>query len=889
MRHILIFLLLLQFSILSPLAVRAQITPRMSEPPQDTLAARQDSIALPAPKGDITSTIKYSARDSIRFEVERKVVHLYGDAKINYGSMSLEAAYIEINYDSTTLNATSLADSTGKQVGVPVFANGSENYAAKRIAYNYKTKKGRIAEVVTQQGEGYVHAEVIKKNQLDDFYGLHARYTTCNLEHPHFYISANKIAKAGNKVMSGPFNLVIGDIPTPLGFLFGLFPTPEAGRSSGVIVPSFGEERLRGFYLRDAGYYFAWNDYIGTSLTASIYSLGSYDVSVANTYNKRYSYRGSFNAQYSYIKLDEADVADSRSTDDLSRYLPENNQSFAVQWSHSPVPKPGQGSFSASVNVRSSMERSLQYNSTANYLAATLNSTVSYQKNIQNSPFSYAVTLSQGQNTDGIMHFVLPDINLSMTQTSISELLTNKPPMGRWYDKFQIGYGVRFQNSIDNIIAARQIAGIDAIGETTKTDTIAINLNNLDQLWKNGRRSAVHNFSFSLGNYKLLRYLNFTPSVSYNETWLDQKYNYSFDPDSQKVRIDTTNFGRVYNYSASASVTTQIFGTYTFKKGKRVQAIRHTIRPSVGYSYRPDFGANSFGFYQDFQTGIDTVTNLPIYNTLGRFSTGLPGRGLQSAVTFSVQQNVEMKVKAENDSTGTQTEKVSLIDNLGLSGSYNMAAEAFKLSNINMNMNTRLFKTFDVRFSATFDPYKRDSVGRRIDEYVFDISKFKLASLTTAQFGVSANFNPNDRSSSTAVPSNLPVLQRDTDPLTPEYIDFKIPWTLSMDYTVNYSRGFGVDPRTRLGNENRITQTLGFNGSLSLTEKWKVTYTTGYDFVQKNVSYTNLSIYRDLHCWEMSIGWTPFGLQRGYNFTINARSALLRDLRLTKSRSGWNR
>ncbi|MBF9253386.1 hypothetical protein I2I11_08790 [Pontibacter sp. 172403-2] len=883
------FLLLLQFSILSPPAVRAQVTPRPPAPPRDSLATGQDSVARATPKGDIETVIKYSARDSIRFEVERKVVHLYGDAKINYGPMSLEAAYIEINYDSTTLNATSMTDSTGKEIGVPEFTNGGENYAAKRIAYNYKTKKGRIAEVVTKEGDAFIHAEVIKKSGEEDFYGLHARYTTCSLEHPHFYINASKIAKSGNKVMSGPFNLVISDIPTPLGFLFGLFPTPEAGRASGIIVPSFGEERLRGFSLEHGGYYFAWNDYIGTSLTGSIYSLGSYDISVANTYNKRYAYRGSFNVQYNYLKLDEADIADSRSTDDISRYLPKNNKSFAVQWSHSPVPKPGQGSFSASVNVRSSMERSLQYNSTANYLAATLNSTISYQKTIQNSPFSYAITLSQGQNTSGVMHFVLPDINLSMTQTSISELLTNKPPMGKWYDKFQLGYGVRFQNTIDNVITARQISGIDAIGETLNTDTIAVNMNNLGELWKNGRRSAIHNFSFSLGNYKLLRYLNFTPSVSYSETWLDQKYSYSFDPDSQKVRIDTANFGRVYNYNASASVTTQIFGTYVFKKGKRVQAIRHTIRPSVGYSYRPDFGASSFGFYQDFQTGIDPVTNLPIYNTLGRFSTGLPGRGLQSAVTFSVQQNVEMKVKAENDSTGSQTEKVSLIDNLGISGSYNMAAEAFKLSNINMNMNTRLFKTFDVSFHATFDPYKRDSVGTRIDEYIFDISKFKLASLTNAGLSISANFNPEDRSSSTTVPSNLPVLQRDTDPLTPEYIDFKIPWTLSMNYTVNYTRGFGFNPITRLGNETNITQTIGFNGSLSLTEKWKITYNTGYDFVQKNISYTNINIARDLHCWDMTIGWTPFGLQRGYNFTIQARGSLLQDLRLTKSRSGWNR
>ncbi|WP_242922939.1 putative LPS assembly protein LptD [Pontibacter liquoris] len=884
-----IFLLLLQFSLLSALTVKAQTVPRTPVPQQDTLTTGQDSLTLSKPKGDIETTIKYSARDSIQFEVGRKVVHLFGDAKINYGTMSLEAAYIEINYDTNTLTATTGADSTGKQVGVPVFVNGSETYAAKRIAYNYKSKKGRISDVVTQQGEGYIHAEVVKKNELDQIYGLHARYTTCNLEHPHFYINATRIKAIPNdKVMSGPFNLVISGIPTPLGFLFGLFPTPRAGRSSGVIVPSFGESGLRGFYLQDGGYYFAWNDYVGTSLTGSIYSLGSYDVSMATTYNNRYKYRGNVNFQYSYFKTDEADVAQSRSTDDLSRYVPEHDRSFGIQWSHSPVPKPGQGRFSASVNARSSMEKSARYNSAANYLAATLNSTISYQKNIQNSPFSYGITLSQGQNTSGTMNFVLPDINLSMTQTSISELLTNKPPVGKWYEKFQLGYGVRFQNSIDNIIGARQISGIDAIGETTNTDTIAVNLNNLGQLWKNGRRSAVHNFSFSLGNYKVLRFLNFTPSMSYQETWLDQKYTYSFDPDSQKVRIDTARFGRVYNYSAGASLTTQVYGTYVLN-GKRIQAIRHKITPSIGYSYRPDFGAQSFGFYQNFQTGVDTTTNLPIYNTLGRYSTALPGRGLQSNLNFSIQQNLEMKVKARGDSAAGKFEKVSLIDNLGISGSYNMAADAFRLSNINANMNTTLFKTFNVRASATFDPYKRDSLNRRIDEYAFDLSKLKLATLTNAQFGVSANLNPNDRSSRTrTAPTNLPVLQPDIDPLVPEYIDFKIPWTLSVDYTINYSKGLGANARGQ-ANPNNVTQTLGLNGSLSLSEKWKISYTTGYDFTNQMISFTNVNINRDLHCWEMSIGWTPFGFQRGYNFTINARSALLRDLRLTKNRSGWNR
>ncbi|MDX5417790.1 MAG: LPS-assembly protein LptD, partial [Hymenobacteraceae bacterium] len=278
-----IFLLLAQLAVLSAQPALGQRVRRPSAAPKDTVSIipPQDTIMSTVPKGDIETTIKYSARDSIQFEVDRKVVHLYGDAKINYGTMDLTAAYIQINYDLNTLTATTLTDSTGKEVGTPVFKDGAESYAAKRIAYNYKTKKGRISEVVTQQGEGYIHSEVVKKNEQTEIFGLHNKYTTCNLEHPHFYISAGKIKAIPNdKIMSGPFNLVIADIPTPLGFLFGLFPTPRNKRSSGVIMPTFGESRARGFYLSNGGYYLALNDYIGTRITGDIYSLGGYKVTV---------------------------------------------------------------------------------------------------------------------------------------------------------------------------------------------------------------------------------------------------------------------------------------------------------------------------------------------------------------------------------------------------------------------------------------------------------------------------------------------------------------------------------------------------------------------------------------------------------------------------------
>ncbi|GAB3530301.1 putative LPS assembly protein LptD [Pontibacter brevis] len=848
---------------------------------QDTTLTAQDSVTLSAPRGDIQTTIKYAARDSIRFEVDSKVVHLYGDAKINYGTMSLNAAYIEIDYETNMLTATTLTDSTGKELGVPLFTDGGETYAAKRIAYNYKTRRGRISEVVTQQGEGYIHAEVVKRNENNEFFGLHSRYTTCNLEHPHFYIGSQKFKVIPNdKVMSGPFNLVIGDIPTPLGFLFGLFPTPKAQkRSSGIQVPSFGEN-TRGFYLQDIGYYFAWNDYIGTLVQADIYSLGGYNIDAKTDYVKRYGYRGSFSFDYNFLKNDEADIAYSaRSTNE--NVLPPTQRTFWINWSHTPVQKPGRGRFSANVRAGSTLHQRINYTNTANYLSPSFNSSISYQKTIPNSPFSYTINARQDQNTTtGRMNFVLPDLSLSMTTVSLYELFTDAPSTGAWYENFTIGYNVRARNEVSNYVPARTFPGLtNVIGETQADTTLPISFNTLQEIWDNGRKQADHSLSIGLGNYKVFRFFNFSPSVSYSESWLDEKYSFRFDPDSQKVDIDTTNFGRVYQYAAGASLSTTIYGT-AYVKGKRVEAIRHLVRPSISYNYRPDFGDARFGFYQTLVTGVDPGTSLARVQTLPRFRSGVPGSSLSSAMGFSIDNNIEMKVRAKSDTATAETkfEKVTLINNLRLSSGYDFAADSFRLAPIRLTMNTRLFKMVDVTLASSFDPYRISTndagVARRVDEYYFDITKLRLARVTNANLNLRTNLNPKARQTETTSPTNLPALQQDMDPLLPEYVDFKIPWTLSLDYTLSYNRS--------LTNVVTINQTAGMNGTLGITEKWQVSYNATYDFVNHNIAHANVNIHRDLHCWDMSIGWVPFGIMRGYNITINARSALLRDLKLTK-------
>ncbi len=871
----------MQFAVLIPWPSSGQVIPvgglKPASAQQDSVA--KDSVNVSVPKGDIETTIKYFAKDSTVLEANRKVVHLYGDAKINYGSMELTAAYIQIDYEANMLTATSLPDSAGKKdIGVPVFVDGSESYSAKRIAYNFKTKRGRISEVVTQQGEGFIHSETVKKNEANEIFGFHNKYTTCNLAHPHFYINAGKIKAIPNdKVMSGPFNLVIGDIPTPLGFLFGLFPTPSNNRSSGVIVPSFGENATRGFYLMNGGYYLALNDYVGASLTGDIYSLGGYDARLNVDYRKRYAFQGAFGIDHTYFKYDEADVERSRSTGDIFSQLPPSKRTFFVRWNHSPVAKPGEGRFTASVSAGSSLHNQIAGNNrTSDRLAASFNSSISYQKNIQNSPFSYTAKLSQGQTEGGIMNFTLPDLNFSMSSISVYEALTKNVPTGRWYEDFTIGYNVTARSEYSNRTQAGsgRFGGLEVIGANTEVDTIS--LDDFDALWDNSRHSATHNFNIGLGSYKIFKYFNLSPGVSYSERWVDRKYTFTYDPDSNKLDVDTTRFGRVYNYNASASLSTNIYGT-VYVKGKRVEAIRHLVRPTISYNYQPDFADPLFGFYQNLFVGND-VNGRPIYRQISRFDSGAPGPGLQSALSFGLMNNIEMKVRSKTDTTGNKFEKVSIIDNFNIRGGYNFAADSLKMSQISMNMNTRLFKVVNISFNSSFNPYQTDSAGQTIDRYLLSGPGFKPARLVNAGLQLSANLNPQARRTQTSTPNNLPILGEKPNPFEPEYVDFKIPWSLSIDYTLNFRRGLGDNP-------NSVTNTMGVDGDLNLTDKWKVSYYASYDVIKQQLASARFNIHRDLHCWDMSISWTPFGYIRGYNITINARSALLRDLKLTKRSS----
>ncbi|WP_243635951.1 putative LPS assembly protein LptD [Hymenobacter edaphi] len=891
-----------------------QAAPPLAARP-DTARTGADSLRVGVkPKGDIETTVKYQAKDSIRFNVQEKRAVLYNKASVNYGTMDLKAGVITVDYSQNLLTAEGRADTTGKVRDKPVFKDGAETYQAGRIAYNFKSRKGKIAEAITQQGEGYIHAEVVKKNELNEIYGLHGRYTTCNLEHPHFFINASKMKVIPRKqVVTGPFNLVIGDIPTPLGFLFGYFPTPGKSRASGLIIPTFGQALDRGFYLTNGGYYFVVNEHIGLRVTGSVYSgnadsFGGWGVNTDLTYRKRYSYDGRLEFSYSRrpagLILGSSDL--SANANLRRNFKP---RTFWLSWSHAPTPRPGGGRFSASVRTGSPEFNQQNTIDVRNYLTPAFNSSISYSKQLRNLPINYSLQATQDLNTiTRTVNLTLPDVTLAVQRQNIYQLL-GMPTRGKFYEQFSVDYQFTGQNRLTNTEAARTLAsGLPLLGGNTATRTVPIELSNLGPLLRNYQTSLQHRFGLSLGNYTLLRHLSFAPSASYGESWFLKRLNYRYVPDAQAIRVDTARgLFRVGNFSAGAALSTNLYGTVNFGKTKRIQAIRHRLAPSVSYTYSPDYLSNPNYYEQPYNDGLlpfDLRNTAGALFTASQFSryqgfagTG-PGGGPVSQVSFSLQNQVEMKVRNDKDTTGTQpTKKVSLIDGFDLSSGYNFIAQSFKLAPLNASLRTQVAQKLSVLVSGTFSFYQRDSSGTLIDKYLFDQPNPRLARLDQASAQLSYQFDsnrrpgqPSSRPQRTA-PVNDPVLGNPNQPDSyVDYLDFSIPWTLNASLGALYS-----DPGPRLARtgvtRNRSWPTVAMNvsGEIKLTDKMRLSYTSGYDFVSRKVTLTSINFFRDLHCWQITGSWIPTGQIQGFNVTIGAKSALLQDLKLNRNRTFLNR
>ncbi|WP_185154330.1 putative LPS assembly protein LptD [Fulvivirga sp. M361] len=838
----------------------------------DSLAtsALDSADVAPEPSGDIETTINYSARDSINFSVDTRIVKLYGDAKITYGSIELEADHIVIDYTNNTLSANGQLDSTGTRVGYPIFKNGSEVYETRDITYNFKTGRARITEVVTQQGEGYLHGETVFKNEKNELFSIDNTYTTCNLRNPHFRIRAKRTkAIPDDKIIAGPFNLEINDVPTPLGFFFGMFPAKNEA-SSGIIVPSYGEEQRRGFFLRGGGYFFDISDYVKTAVRGDIYSKGGHGLNVSTVYKTRYKNNGSVNFNYTNLRTsDNIEVEDSQND-------------FRLTWTHTPESK-GRSRFSASVNAATSTFNSNNFlginndpnNPRLDAFTRKLNSTVTYSTTF-GSLFSLGLSARHNQDiSTREVNLLLPSLTFNMS--NIYPFRSKTGSNAGVLSKLSLRYTLTGTNDITN--------NLGRIGSDAATDSIApFDFDNLGTFLETARRGFRHSIPLAT-SFKLLKHFTASPSFNYDERWYFEQLEYGIDPEnsSNAIVIDTLNgFNRISTYSTSLGVNTRLYGTYFFKKGS-VQAIRHVINPSLSFSYSPDFSAERFGYYQRLTNEEGEEILADRYRG---FAFGSASSGESGSIGLSLTNTLEMKVKTKKDTTD-QARKVPILNNFGFSTSYNIVADSFKLANISVRANTALFeRKLNVNFTGTLDPYiyREDGTesGRRIDQFSWNNGK-GIGQLSRATVALSTNLNPKARDKDAK--QNDKINESELSPEEKEflfnnpdaYVDFEIPWSLRINYNLNYTKQ-GLST-------SEITQTLRFSGDLSLSEKWKLNFNSGYDFENKEFTTTTLGINRDLHCWVMDFNWTPFGRFTSYTFTIRVKSSLLQDLKIDRNRS----
>ena len=850
----------------------------------DTLA--QDTVALDTIGGKkksqpLDAPVVYEASDSIVF-TEGGLAHLYGSGKVNYEKIELTSAVITMNMDSSTVYARGLTDSTGVETGKPVFKDGETPYESKVMRYNFKTKKGFINSIVTQQGEGYVVSEEAKKGANDEIYMRSGIYTTCdNHEHPHFYLklSTAKVRPKKNAVF-GPAQLVVEDVPLPIAIPFGFFPF-NSSYSSGFIMPTFGDETNRGFYLRDGGYYFAINDNVDLKVLGEIFTKGSWGLSAQSNYNKRYKYSGSFNASYLVTKTGEKNMPDYMVTKD-----------FRIAWSHRQDPKASPNStFSANVNfATSSYDRrnlSSLYNP-AQFSNNTKTSSVSYSRTFPSIGLNISSTFNVTQNTrDSSLSVTLPDMNISLNRIYPFK---RKKAAGeeRWYEKISFQYTGRMTNSIntkDNLIMKQGLSK-----------------------WNNGFQHTIP----VTATFTLFKYFNVVPSFNYTERWYTRKVLQSYDPNMVgSVRRDTIGgFNRVYNYNMSMQVNTKLYGFFKPWKmfGDKVQMIRHVFTPSVGFSYAPDFGTARYGYYDTYTyTDENGEVRTVEYSPYQGMAFGVPGKGMQKSFNFSIDNNVEMKIKSDKDSTGVK--KVSLIDQLSANMSYNAAAQVRPWSDLGMNLRLKLSKNYTFNMNASFATYAYQfdkngnivvgdrtewSYGRfgRFQGYSGSFSYTFNNDTWKKWFGDKDEENKKDEEDEEVYDDYMTeeeqaeLKKKQSQPRKREqaridedgYLAFKMPWSLSL----SYSYSIREDKKKEKFNKKTmrypysLTHSLNASGNVRLGSRWNINYSSGYDFTQKKMSMTTVNISRDLHCFTMSCGMV-FGPFTSYNFSIRALSTMLTD------------
>ena len=891
-RYFILLITTLAFS-LSSLAQRARMNsaivapdsvaaPALTTSTDTTLTSISDSLSSDTTqkkRDDLEAPVIYQSQDSMVW-YKNGNAYLYGSGQVNYQKIELKANEITIDLETSTVYAQGTTDSVGTVTGRPIFADGDTPYESETMSYNFKSRKGFINNVTTQQGEGYMTSNTVKKGSNDEFYIRNGRYTTCeDHEHPHFYLSLTRAKMRPNQdVVFGPAYLVVADVPLPVALPFGFFPFTK-DYSSGFIMPSYGDELERGFYLRDGGYYFAISDLMDLKLTGEIFTKGSWGTSMISNYRKRYKYSGNVNLSYLVTKTGEKNMPD---------YSVSKN--FKVVWSHRQDAKanPNQN-FSASVNyATSNYERnnlSSMYNP-ALTSQSIRTSSMSYSRNFPEQKLNLSSSFNISQNMrDSTLSVTLPSLNWS-----VSRIYPFKKKKARgeekWYEKISFTYTGSLSNSI-----------------TSKESELLEK--NIFKDWRNG---VKHSIPIS-ATFTAFKYINITPSFNYTERWYSYKINRAWDEERMKEVSDTTyGFNRVYNYNLAVSANTKLYGFYKPLIGKKVQMIRHVFTPSVSYTLTPDFGDSRYGYYKsytytDSRGEVRTVDYSPYAGSL----YGVPGKGKSGSVNLNVSNNVEMKVNSDRDSTGVR--KISLIDELGGSISYNMAAETKPWSNLSTRIRLKLTKNYTFSLNSVWATYAyefnengRVIVGDRTEwsygrfgrfqgmsqnfSYTFNNGTWKKWKNKLDQLLNPAEEEEDENLKDTAVHSapnkggnrsntkgKSGKVELDDD----GYMAFSLPWSFSVSYGVSMRENTAAEINVKnMRYPYMLAQNMNFSGNMKLSNKWNINFSSGWDFTNKELTTTTMNITRDLHCFNMSCGVVlkPY---KSYNFSIRANSSMLAD------------
>lgn len=814
----------------------------------DSLSQKQDSLSHISPDA-ITNRVDYVAKDSIRIDMKDQKVYLFEDAQVNYTNVQLNADYVMVDMMNNTVLANGVPDSTGEMVGLPVFKEGAQTYEAGQMTYNFETKMGKIQTVKTQEGDGYIQGKEVKKTDKDIMYVRNGFYTTCNLDDPHFRLATSKLKIIPNdKIVTGPTILKIDNVPTPLALPFGFFPNKK-GRSSGIIIPTYGDSRRLGFFFRDGGYYWGVNEYVDMAITGDIYTLGSWALRARNRYRNRYHFNGNMDISYSNIK---------NSFEDFPDYS--ESKEFFVRWNHAQDPKARPGSnFSANVNVGTRENFQNNLNSfDQDYLTNTFQSSIAYTNSFPGRPYNMTISGRHNQNTQtGAFNVSLPDVSFNVSRLYPFKSLGKIG--NEWWRGAYKNVGVTYSGTATN--------------QLSTNDTL-LAVDQFDVLRDDFRNGARHSVPLST-SFKMFKYFNMNPSFNYSEVWAFKTFEQNYNDSLRRVVRDTViGFQRGGSYNLNTALTTKIYGMYQFKGKKGIQAIRHVVTPSVSFNYQPEITSGQKSY-------IDANGVKREYNIFDGTVYGSPARQESGRVGFNLLNNLEMKVRSNKDSTGTK--KVTIFENLGFSTSYDISADSLNWAPINANARTRLGQFFTLQLSGILDPYAVDSAsGRRINQSNYDATG-KYLRLTSANIAMNFRLQggkPKIRDSRPRESDYGTTGQLEEINAHPErYIDFSIPWSLNFNYNIRYSKPV---------EEQFITQTLNFSGDVSVTKNWKVGFNSGWDFERKDFTYTSVNINRDLHCWQLAINWIPFGPRQSYMITLNVKSPVLQDLKLNRRRDYYD-